>query len=94
MFALQVDDVRQATIWRSTRCRWGQGPTLLEDQYGVYEYATIRAYGDTTHTFVNRDRYQGAFAPGFDPIDPARYNPATYHTTGLLAIDHIVGNVD
>ena len=93
--ALQVDDVRQAYNLAVERGAVGvKGPTLLEDQFGVYEYATIRAYGDTTHTFVNRDRYQGAFAPGFDPIDPARYNPATYHTTGLLAIDHIVGNVE
>ena len=38
--------------------------------------ATIRAYGDTTHTFVNRDRYRGVFAPGFKPIDPERYSPA------------------
>src|SRR3954465_12224411 len=30
----------------------GKGPTKLEDENGVYEYATIRAYGDTTHTFV------------------------------------------
>ncbi len=53
------------TTWRSSVVLSGvKGPTLLEDQYGVYEYATIRAYGDTTHTFVNRDRYQGAFAPG------------------------------
>ena len=52
-------------------------PTLLEDEHGVYEFATIRTYGDTTHTFVNRDRYRGVFAPGYKPIDPDRYNPAT-----------------
>lgn len=93
--ALQVDDVRKAYNLAVERGAVGvKGPTLLEDRFGVYEYATIRTYGDTTHTFVNRDRYQGAFAPGFDPIDPSRYNPATYHPTGLLAIDHIVGNVE
>lgn len=93
--ALQVDDVRTAYNLAVERGAVGvKGPTVLEDTFGVYEYATIRAYGDTTHTFVNRDRYQGAFAPGFDPIDPSRYNPATYHTTGLLGIDHIVGNVE
>lgn len=93
--ALQVDDV--AAAYRMAVERGAQGvvaPQAIEDQYGVYEYATIQAYGDTTHTFVNRDRYHGAFAPGFDPIDPARYNPSTYHSTGLLAIDHIVGNVE
>ncbi len=93
--ALQVDDVRGSYNLAVERGGVGvKGPTVLEDEYGVYEYATIRAYGDTTHTFVNRDRYKGVFAPGFRPIDPTRYNPATYHPTGLLAIDHVVGNVE
>ena len=93
--ALQVDNVRHAYNLAVERGAIGViGPRAIEDQYGLYEYATIRAYGDTTHTFVNRDNYKGAFAPGFDPIDPSRYNPATYHPTGLLGIDHIVGNVE
>ena len=93
--ALQVDDVRTAYNLSVERGAVGVvGPTAAEDEFGVYESATIRAYGDTTHTFVNRDRYRGAFAPGFRAIDPARYNPATYQPTGLLGIDHIVGNVE
>jgi 4-hydroxyphenylpyruvate dioxygenase len=67
---------------------------LLEDENGVYEFATIRAYGDTTHTFVNRDRYRGVFAPGYKPLDPERYSPRTFRPAGLMAIDHIVGNVE
>src|SRR5262245_45933279 len=93
--ALEVDDV-VATY--EEVCRRGAvgvtGPTLLEDEFGVYEYATIRTYGDTTHTFVNRDRYRGVFAPGYLPIDPDRYSPSTFRQTGLAAIDHIVGNVE
>lgn len=93
--ALQVDDVRTAYNVAVERGAVGvKGPTVLEDDFGRYEFATIRAYGDTTHSFVNRDHYRGPFAPGFTPIDPSRYSPATYHPTGLLAIDHIVGNVE
>ena len=93
--ALAVDDVRLAYNLAVERGAVGVlGPRAIEDEHGVYECATIRAYGDTTHTFVNRDRYHGAFAPGYLAIDPDRYNPATYHPTGLLAIDHIVGNVE
>jgi 4-hydroxyphenylpyruvate dioxygenase len=93
--ALQVDDVRTAYNLAVERGAHGVvGPHAQEDEFGVYESATIRAYGDTTHTFVNRDRYKGVFAPGFKPIDPARYSPGTYSSTGLLAIDHIVGNVE
>lgn len=93
--ALEVDDVHTAYETAVARGAYGLKPAVaLEDEQGVYECATIRAYGDTTHTFVNRDRYRGVFAPGYKPIDQSRYNPATYHPAGLKAIDHIVGNVD
>jgi 4-hydroxyphenylpyruvate dioxygenase len=93
--ALEVDDVNQA--YETTVARGAVGvvpPSLLEDEHGVYEYATIRAYGDTTHSFVNRDRYRGVFAPGYKPLDPERYNPSTFQHAGLKYIDHIVGNVE
>jgi len=69
-------------------------PAAREDEFGVFESATIRAYGDTTHSFINRDRYRGVFAPGFKLIDPERYDPVTEKPVGLAAIDHIVGNVE
>jgi len=93
--ALEVDDVRGT--FEETLCRGGVAvspPALLEDEHGVYECATIRTYGDTTHTFVNRDRYRGVFAPGFKPLDADRYSPSTFHPVGLKAIDHVVGNVE
>jgi 4-hydroxyphenylpyruvate dioxygenase len=69
-------------------------PEAREDEHGVFETASIRTYGDTAHTFVNRDRYRGVFAPGYRPIDPERYHPSTARPVGLAAIDHIVGNVE
>jgi 4-hydroxyphenylpyruvate dioxygenase len=93
--ALEVDDVQRAFEEAVRRGAAGvQPPTLLEDENGVYEYAIIRTYGDTTHSFVNRDRYRGVFAPGYRPIDPDRYSPTTFRPVGLKAIDHIVGNVE
>jgi 4-hydroxyphenylpyruvate dioxygenase len=93
--ALEVGDVAGIFAEAVRRgARPVQEPTALEDEHGVFETATIHAYGDTTHTFVNRDRYRGVFAPGFRPIDPERYSPATFHSVGLAAIDHIVGNVE
>src|SRR6516225_8947769 len=93
--ALEVDDVPAA--YDEALSRGAKGvtpPTLLEDQCGVYEFATIQAHGDTTHSFVNRDRYRGVFAPGFKALDPERYSPRTFHPAGLKAIDHIVANVE
>ncbi|HZY89168.1 MAG TPA: 4-hydroxyphenylpyruvate dioxygenase [Gemmataceae bacterium] len=93
--ALEVDDVTAAYSAATARGAVGvTPPTLLEDDHGAYEYAVIRAYGDTTHSFVNRDRYRGAFAPGYKPLDPDRYHPRTFRPAGLKAIDHIVGNVE
>jgi 4-hydroxyphenylpyruvate dioxygenase len=92
--ALEVDDVRAAYEAAVSRGAAGvAGPTALEDEHGVFEVATIRAYGDTTHSFVNRDRYRGVFAPGYRPLDPDRYSRETFRSAGLLTIDHIVGNV-
>ncbi len=93
--ALEVDDVQTAYNTATQRGAVGvTPPTLLEDENGVYEYATIRTYGDTTHTFVNHDRYHGIFAPGFKPLVPGRYTDGTLRPVGLKAIDHVVGNVE
>src|SRR4051812_47999157 len=93
--ALEVDDVAAAYDTAVRRGAVGVvGPKKLEDESGVYECATIRTYGDTTHTFVNRDNYRGVFAPGYKPLDPERYSPRTFKPAGLVAIDHIVGNVE
>jgi 4-hydroxyphenylpyruvate dioxygenase len=93
--ALEVPDVRAAFDEAVRRGATAVAPpAALEDEHGVFESATIRAYGDTTHSFVNRDRYRGVFAPGYRPIDPDRYSPTTFHPVGLAAIDHVVGNVE
>jgi 4-hydroxyphenylpyruvate dioxygenase len=92
--ALEVDDVPAAYEAATGRGATGvKPPTLLEDEHGVYEFATIKAYGDTTHSFVNRDRYRGVFAPGYKPLDPDRYGPRRSKPGGLVDIDHVVANV-
>jgi 4-hydroxyphenylpyruvate dioxygenase len=93
--ALEVDDVKAAYAIATARGAVGvTPPSCLEDEQGIYEFAAIRTYGDTTHTFLNRDRYHGILAPGFDPIDPERYGPRRAMPGGLKEIDHMVGNVE
>jgi 4-hydroxyphenylpyruvate dioxygenase len=93
--ALEVEDVPAAYAMALSRGAEGLvPPTRQEDPHGVYESATIRTYGDTSHTFVDRSRYRGEFAPGFEPIHPERYSPRTFRPVGLKAIDHIVANVE
>jgi 4-hydroxyphenylpyruvate dioxygenase len=88
--ALWVDDARQS--WLATTSRGAksiQAPTDFEDANGRVTTASIAAYGDTIHTFVERTHYTGAFFPGYQAVteDPIA------RPVGLLHVDHIVGNV-
>jgi 4-hydroxyphenylpyruvate dioxygenase len=89
--ALWVDDAESA--WRETTRRGARSvrePETVTDDCGQARLASIAAYGDTVHTFVERRNYSGAFLPGFEPVagDDAIARP-----TGLKHVDHMVGNV-
>jgi 4-hydroxyphenylpyruvate dioxygenase len=91
VLALWVDDA--AKSWKETTSRGAESvsePTTLRDEHGEAVVASIRTYGDTIHTFVERRNYKGAFLPGFQAIDDG------YKTTeiGLKYVDHCVGNVE
>ncbi len=91
VLALWVDDARAS--WEATTQRGAvsvQEPTVLTDEFGEVVVASIKTYGDTVHTFVERKNYTGAFMPGYKAIDDG------YHTdpVGLLYVDHCVGNVE
>jgi 4-hydroxyphenylpyruvate dioxygenase len=88
--ALWVDDAKSA--WKETTKRGARSvrePFELRDEHGTVKLATIAAYGDTVHTFVERSNYRGAFMPGFRAVEEDRIA----RPTGLLYIDHMVGNV-
>jgi 4-hydroxyphenylpyruvate dioxygenase len=89
--AFTVDDA--ARSWAETTQRGARSvlePTVIEGQKGRITKASIAAYGDTVHSFIQRDQYHGTFFPKFHAIK----NPALSTPTGLAAIDHIVGNVE
>ncbi len=65
-------------------------PAASEDAHGRVVRASIAAYGETIHSFVERDGYEGPFLPGFQAIAERPPVPET----GIAAIDHIVGNVE
>jgi 4-hydroxyphenylpyruvate dioxygenase len=65
-------------------------PTEQRDEHGRVIKATIATYGDTVHSFVQRDGYRGPFMPGFSA--QRRTLPAA-KKPGLQFIDHCVGNV-
>jgi 4-hydroxyphenylpyruvate dioxygenase len=91
--ALTVPDAGEA--YRQAVQRGARGlvePHWVEDDFGRVELATIATYGENVHTFVTRREYSGPFLPGFQEIPRTNGQPAT--GLGLLAIDHVVGNVE
>src|SRR4051794_10884386 len=89
VIALSVPDVDHAYREASARGATGvREPWDETDEHGTIRFATIAAYGETLHTFVDRSRYDGPFRPGFAE------RRIVAGDTGLLAIDHIVGNVE
>ncbi len=67
-----------------------QAPTISTDANGRVVKASIATYGETIHSFIEREGYTGPFMPGFQHL--AERAPAP--ETGLTVIDHIVGNVE
>ncbi|KOC63806.1 4-hydroxyphenylpyruvate dioxygenase, partial [Habropoda laboriosa] len=61
------------------------------DEYGVVKFATIRTYGDTYHTLIDRSKYKGSFLPGFQRLPEAAFTK-NLPKVGLNFVDHIVGN--
>ena len=89
--ALWVDDARTAFAAAVERgATPAMEPTVLEDENGEIVMAAIRTYGDTIHSIIERQNYNGLFMPGFVPMSsPLKPVPA-----GLKYVDHCVGNVE
>jgi 4-hydroxyphenylpyruvate dioxygenase len=65
------------------------GPRDETDENGTVRTASIRAYGDTVHTLVDRSRYHGPYLPGY----VARSGTGAVPEPAFVALDHVVGNV-
>ena len=90
--ALRVDDARDA--YAQTMQRGAESymePQVLQDADGELVMSGIKTYGETVHLFIERKNYQGAFMPGFRTWSNPYFQPTD---TGLLYVDHCVGNVD
>ncbi len=90
VLALWVDDARKA--YEETTKRGAESahePKELSDEHGKVVVASIKTYGDTIHTFVERTNYNGPFLPGF----VAKSSELEVKPIGLKYVDHCVGNV-
>jgi 4-hydroxyphenylpyruvate dioxygenase len=91
VIALSVPDAEHAYRYAVRHgARGVREPWEESDDHGTMRMSTIATYGDTLHTFVQRDGYEGAFMPGYEPADGADADDPGL----LVGIDHVVGNVE
>jgi 4-hydroxyphenylpyruvate dioxygenase len=91
--ALTVPDAEKA--YREALARGARSalePTVTTDDFGQVKRAAIYTYGETLHSFIEREDYAGVFLPGYRPVESTGRQEA--HGIGLAAIDHVVGNVE
>jgi 4-hydroxyphenylpyruvate dioxygenase len=60
-------------------------PTRFKDDHGYVLKATVTAYGDTVHSFVQRDAYRGPFLPGYQALTSRE----SKSQVGLRRVDHL-----
>ena len=90
--SLRVQDATNA--WEETTKRGAKSymePQRLKDENGEVVMSGIHTYGDTVHLFIERKNYTGTFIPGYKEWSIPHFKTAD---TGLLYVDHCVGNVD
>ncbi len=90
VLALWVDDAKKS--FHETTLRGAESasePGTMSDELGEVVVASIKTYGETWHTFVERKNYKGVFMPGYKAVKSSlKINPI-----GLKYVDHCVGNV-
>jgi 4-hydroxyphenylpyruvate dioxygenase len=90
VIALRVPDAEQA--YRVAIRHGARGvaePWEASDERGTVRMATVATYGETLHTFVDREDYDGVFLPGY--LAAEDHDPDAGRFTG---VDHVVGNVE
>lgn len=91
--AFTVDDA--AGIYNKAISKGATGvqePKTLTDDKGTVIIASVRTYGDTIHTFVQREGYTGVFMPGYNEHPSREALNGVLPVPELLYIDHCVGN--
>jgi 4-hydroxyphenylpyruvate dioxygenase len=87
--AFAVEDASaayEAAVMRGARPI--MSPTVFEDDSGSMTKATINAFGDTVHSFIERSGPSGAADAYFPNFELVRHAPSAV-PTGLKQIDHV-----
>ena len=90
--SMNVDNVKEA----HDSCISRGAPSSFDynestDKNGSYRRSAIKTYGDVIHSFIDNSQYDGIWAPGYVKAQNYKLN---IPNTGLIRIDHVVGNVE
>lgn len=92
-WAIEVDDVEKTFSYATQNgAVMVKKPEKIKDKHGYIMEAAIRLYDDTELVYINRDKFNFIFKPGFCESRQDIYIE-NREDTGILGIDHIVGNV-
>jgi 4-hydroxyphenylpyruvate dioxygenase len=87
--AFEVEDADQSfELALSFGAQEALRPQILSDRHGKAHHAAVCTYGDTIHSFISYENYDGPFLPGYEPMT------ATAKDAGIRRVDHVVGNVE
>jgi len=90
--AFKARDARKAYETAIKRgARSASEPTVHKTDKGSIVIASVSTYGETIHTFVERQGDPEGFLPGFKHLDQ---KAGDGDKVGLAAVDHVVGNVE
>ncbi len=91
-WAVEVDDVEKAFQYATQHgAVMVKKPEMIKNKHGFVTEAAIRLYDDTELVYINRDHFDHIFKPGY--CVPLQKIHIEYEDTGIVGIDHIVGNV-
>jgi 4-hydroxyphenylpyruvate dioxygenase len=69
--------------------QWGacpvMEPTVFQDEQGRVTKATVATYGDTTHSFIQYDHFEGVFFPGYKSMGTSQRTQGTVPTIRVQA---------
>ena len=87
--AFHVDDVDACfAVMIERGAKAVLAPQDIKDEKGIVRKAAVHAYGDTIHSLISTDQYNGPFLPGYEK------SLFKGNECGLKVVDHIVANVE
>ena len=85
--------VANAAVAFQRAVQWGarpvMEPTVFQDEQGSVTKATVATYGDTTHSFIQHDHFEGVFFPTYRPVGAGQATGQAQGAVPTMGVDHL-----